>query len=119
MELSDFLNVDLASQARDLSGEIHKVYQRTNLSGKNAAVDRFQRQVHQIAEKLQEARAATSRLKTQALLEQAILLVHECVPLMDLCLKKNLLSPDLHQRWTLFLKRLDEGIGEWASSSKP
>jgi hypothetical protein len=119
MPFSDFLNVDLAAQAGDLSGEIHKVYQRTNLSGKNAAVDRLQRQANRIAEKLRETRTATSRLKTQTLLEQSRLLVHECVPLMDLCLKKNLLSAELHQRWTRFLKRLDEGIGEWETSSIP
>ncbi len=113
MALSDFLNVDLAAQAEDLAGEIHKVYQRTNLAGKNAAVDRLRREVNAFAQKVREAQAAKTPARTRALLAEAQQLLHECVPLIDLCLKKVLLSPELHQRWTKWLSRLEEGLRAW------
>jgi hypothetical protein len=107
MPLSDFLNVDLA-------GEIHKVYQRTNLSGKNEAVDRLRRQVNALAAKVREAQEARTADRTRRLLEEVGRLLHECVPLLDLCLRKMLLSPELHRRWTQWLGRLDEGVARWA-----
>jgi hypothetical protein len=114
MPLSDFLNVDLAAQAEDLAGEIHKVYQRTNLSGKNEAVDRLRRQVNALAAKVREAQEARTADRTRRLLEEAGRLLHECVPLMDLCLRRVLLSPELHRRWTGWLSRLEEGLRNWS-----
>jgi len=113
MALSDFLNVDLAAQAEDLAGEIHKVYQRTNLAGKNAAVDRLRREINAFAQKVREAQGAQTAARTRALLAESLLLLHECVPLMDLCLRKVLLSKDLHLRWTKWLARLEEGLNAW------
>jgi hypothetical protein len=46
-------------------------------------------------------------------LKEAVSLVHECVPLMSLCLKKTLLSPELHERWVKRLNAIDTQLGEW------
>jgi four helix bundle protein len=118
MALSDFLNVDLPSQAQDFTGEVHQVYQRTRLAGKNAAVDRLLRCLDGLAKNLREAKEGRSPARTNASLEKALRNLHECVPLLDLCLKKILVSPELHQRWTKWLSRMEEGIRAWAGTAE-
>ena len=118
MPLSDFLNVDLSAQAEDLAGEAHKVYQRTRLAGKNAAVDRLLRCLDDLAKHLREAKEGRTPQRTKASLEQALRNLHECIPLLDLCLKKVLVSPELFKRWTLWLARLEDGIQKWSDGSR-
>jgi hypothetical protein len=40
-------------------------------------------------------------------------LVHECVPLMSLCLRKALLSKELHDRWVKRLNSIGKQLEEW------
>jgi len=83
---------DLARDCKDFAGEVNNLYQRMNLAGKNAAVDRLRRKVNRLAE-------LTEKAHTPGRLEEALQILHECVPLMDLNVKSLLLSPDLQKRW--------------------
>ena len=118
MPLSDFLNIDLSAQAEDLAGEVHKVYQRTRLAGKNAAVDRLLRRLDDLSKHLKEAKEGRSPQKTRSCLESALRCLHECIPLLDLCLKKVLVSKELHQRWTQWLGRMGEGVETWKDGTR-
>ena len=66
---------------------------------KNEYVSRLKRQIHQLSQDVQAAQDSKSALHTQKRLQNAVALVHECTPLMSLCLRKALLSPELHDRW--------------------
>jgi hypothetical protein len=113
MASSDFLNNNLASQCEKLAGEINKVYQRLEWALKNEIVQRLKRQVHQLAQAVRAAQDSSSPAATFKNLENAIGLVHELVPLLDLCLRKNLVSPDLQKRWVGELNRLGPQLEEW------
>lgn len=52
-------------------------------------------------------------MATQKHLKEAVALVHECVPLMSLCLRKALLSPELNERWVKRLNSIDKQLEEW------
>jgi len=121
MAFSDFLNTDLASQAKIVAAEIDKVYTRTNLAGKNEVVDRLRRQSAALADKIASAQKSRVAPDTLRLLEEAERLSHECVPLIALCLRKGMLSPDLHQRWTEKLSDTARRVEEWkiAADKKP
>jgi hypothetical protein len=112
MASSDFLNVNLSALCDDLAGEINKTYQHLPWALKNEAVSRLKRQVHGLSQEVLKAQASSSVLITQKRLQEALSLTHECVPLLSLCLKKNLVSPELHERW---IKRLN-GIGKYLES---
>jgi hypothetical protein len=113
MASSDFLNVNLAAQCDNLAGEVNKTYQHLPWALKNEAVSRLKRQVHQLSQDVQLAQDAQSPIRTQKHLEDAVGLVHECVPLMGLCLRKALLSPELHDRWVKQLNTIDKQLSEW------
>jgi hypothetical protein len=121
MAFSDFLNNDLATQTGVLSAEIDKVYQRANLAGKHEVVDRLRRQSTALAGKVKLAQASRVATQTVPLLEESLRLTHECIPLMDLCLRKSLLSSDLHQRWTQKFSDTARQLEEWkiAAERKP
>lgn len=118
MAFSDFLNTDLASQAKILAAEIDKVYTRTNLAGKNEVVDRFRRQSAALAQKIAQAQDSRLAAQTLGLLEDALRLTHECVPLMGLCLRKGMLSPELHQRWTEKFSDTARRLEEWKAAAE-
>jgi hypothetical protein len=99
MNSSDFLNENLAVQCNDLAGEINKVYQHLPWAMKNEAVARLKRQIHQLAEETKKAQESKNLMTTQTRLKEAIALIHECVPLLDLCLRKILVPKELHIRW--------------------
>jgi hypothetical protein len=113
MPLSDFLNNNLSAQCDDLAGEINKTYQHLPWALKHEAVARLKRQVHALAKSVSRAQESKSLARTQKNLQDAIALTHECVPLMSLCLKKNLLSADLHNRWAKRLNGIGKGLDEW------
>ncbi len=96
---------DLARDCLDLAGEVNKLYQRMNLAGKNAAVDRLRRKVNRLAE-------LTDRALHPEHLEEALQTLHECVPLMDLNVKSLLLSPDLQKRWNHRLAKIQKRLEE-------
>ncbi len=113
MSHSDFLNMNLAASCDDLAGEINKVYQHLPWAMKNEAVSRMKRQVHQLSLKVHKAQEASSPAPTQKHLQEAIALVHESVPLLDLCLRKVLVSPELHQRWIKRLGEIEKRLVVW------
>lgn len=113
MSNPDFLNMDLATICGDLAGEINKVYQHLPWALKNEAVSRLKRQVNELSKAVSNAQESKSMLRTQKCLQNALALTHECVPLMSLCLKKNLLSPDLHNRWAKRLNHIGKCLDEW------
>jgi predicted GTPase len=113
MPNSDFLNEDLAVQCNELAGEINKLYQHLPWAAKNEAVARLKRQIHQLAEEAQKVQESQSVLTTQSHLKEAISLIHECVPLLDLCLRKILVSPELHSRWIKRLNELEISFSSW------
>lgn len=110
---SDFLNIDLPTVCGDLAGEINKVYQNLPWALKHEAVSRLKRQVHSLSQQAEKAQEAQAPLPTQKHLKEAISLSHECVPLMSLCLKQNLLSPELHDRWVKRLNGIEKHLQEW------
>lgn len=116
MASSDFLNTNLASQFDALAGEINKVYQRMEWALKNEVVQRLKRRVHQLAQSVRVAQDASSPATTLKNLEAALAAAHELVPLLDLCLRKNLVSPDLQKRWVTWLNRLEPQLEEWRRS---
>jgi hypothetical protein len=113
MPTSDFLNENLAVQCDDLAGEINKIYQHLPWAGKNEAVNRLKRQIHQLAEEAKNAQESESLMTTQIRLKEAISLIHECVPLLDLCQKKLLVSEELHARWIKKLDGLEISFSGW------
>ena len=119
MAPSDFLSINLAEQALSLAGEINKVYQHLPWALKNEYVSRLKRKMHQLAQDVQAAQDSKSALTTQKKLQSAIGIVHECVPLLSLCLKKALVSPDLQERWVKRLNALDVQLSEWQRAGKP
>jgi hypothetical protein len=62
------------------------------------AVAQLTRQVHQLAEEAKKTQDSQSIMTTQTRLKEALFLINECVPLLDLCLRKVLVSPELHTR---------------------
>ncbi len=117
MSHSDFLDLDLIAQCETLAGEINKVYSHLPWALKNATVSRLKRQAHKLPEQVKQAKASTSALKTQRHLKEALSLCHECVPLMSLCLKKNMLSKELHDRWIKELGFIEVHMQEWLGAS--
>lgn len=113
MASSDFLNTNLASQFEALAGEINKVYQRMEWAMKNEVVQRLKRRVHQLAQSVRAVQDASSQVSTVKNLENGLAAAHELVPLLDLCLRKNLVSPDLQKRWVAWLNRLEPQLEEW------
>ncbi len=113
MPPSDFLNENLAIQCDDLAGEINKVYQHLPWAQKHEAVARLTRQIHQLSEEAKKAQESQSLAASQTHLKEALSLIHECVPLLDLCLRKVLVSPELHQRWIGKLNRLEKSFSAW------
>jgi hypothetical protein len=113
MAKSDFLNLNLPDQCLSLAGEINKVYQHLPWAMKNEAVSRLKRQIHQLAEDVQKAKDSKNSVTTEKRLQNAIALVHECAPLMNLCLRKALLSPDLNERWLKRLNAIEKQLNEW------
>src|SRR6185295_17292160 len=98
MSKSDFLNYKLSVQCDSLAGEINKTYQHLPWALKNEAVARLKRTIMALSKEVLKAQESDSLVPTQKHLREALSLVHECVPLMNLCLRKALLSPDLHNR---------------------
>ena len=119
MAPSDFLSINLAEQALSLAGEINKVYQHLPWALKNEYVSRLKRKMHQLAQDVQAAQDSKSALVTQKKLQSSLGIVNECVPLLSLCLKKALVSPDLHERWIKRLNALDTQLSEWQRAGKP
>lgn len=113
MDSSDFLNENLAVQCRDLAGELIKTYQHLPWAMKNEAVARLTRQINQLAKEAKKVQESKSVLTTQNRLREAIALIHECVPLLDLCLRKVLVSPELHTRWIKKLSSLEISFSDW------
>jgi hypothetical protein len=113
MNLSDFLNVNLVALCNDLASEINKTYQHLPWALNHEAVSRLKRQIHGLSQAVEKARDSKSALRTQKHLQDSISLVHECVPLISLCLKKNLLSPELHDRWVKRLNEIDKHLAVW------
>jgi len=117
MDNSEFLNVDMDALCDDLAGEINKTYQNLPWALKHEAVSRLKRQVHGLSQAVADARKSTSMARTEKLLEEAISLAHECVPLMSLALKKNLLSAELQERWTKRLTVITRHLEHWKKAS--
>ena len=113
MASSDFLNVNVSALCDDLAGEINKTYQHLPWALKHEAVARLKRQVHALSQAVNRAQESKNLMRTEKYLQDAIALTHECVPLMSLCLKKNLLSSDLHNRWAKSLNNIGNGLEEW------
>ena len=117
MSSSDFLNINLAAQCGDLAGEVNKTYRHLPWALKHEAVARLKRRIHELSQVVEKAQGSSNKMRTQKLLEDAISLAHECVPLMALCLKKNLLSSELHDRWVKRLNGIDKHLAEWSKAS--
>jgi hypothetical protein len=113
----DFLEVDVAALCDDLAGEINKTYQNLPWALKHEAVSRLKRQVHGLSQAVAGARKSTSKARTEKLLGEALTLAHECVPLMVLALKKNLLSAELQERWAKRLTVIDRHLEQWQRAS--
>jgi hypothetical protein len=116
MGSSDFLNVDLAAVCDGLAGEINKTYRHLPWALKHEAVSRLKRQVHELSQKVAMAQDSSSLARTQKFLQDSLNLTHECVPLMSLCLKKNLLSTELHDRWVKRLSGIEKNLEVWHSA---
>ncbi len=113
MASSDYLNVNIPALCDDLAGEINKTYQNLPWALKHEAVSRLKRQVHELSQAVQKAKDSKSPARTGKFLEQALAMTHECVPLMSLCLRKNLLSTELHDRWAKRLSGIDRHLSQW------
>ena len=105
--------MDLSALCDDLAGEINKTYQNLPWALKHEAVSRLKREVHGLSLAVAKAKESTSLMRTQKLLQDAVALTHECVPLMSLCMKKNLLSPELHDRWAKRLSNISRHLETW------
>lgn len=109
----EFLEKDVPFRARDFAGMVNKLYQRLNLAGRIAEVDRLRRQAHRLSGEIAKAKEAKQPLKTQHHLRVASGLVHECVPLLSLCVQHKLLSQELYELWTAKLEELGDLIDQW------
>jgi len=116
---SDFLNVDVSAMCSDLAGEVNKTYQHLPWAVKHEAVARLKRQVHELSQIVIKAKDSTSKSRTEKFLTDGLALVHECVPLIDLCLRKNLLSKELQARWTRRLSEINRVLGAWQKACAP
>jgi len=116
---SDFLNVDLTAVCDDLAGEINKTYQNLPWALKHEAVSRLKRQVHELSQAVHKAKDSTNAARTARFLEQAVALTNECVPLMSLCVRKNLLSAELQERWAKRLNNVDQHLSQWLKACSP
>ena len=119
MSASDFLNVNVPALCDDLAGEINKTYQNLPWALKHEAVSRLKRQVHELSQAVQKAKDSTNASRTGRFLEQAQSLTHECVPLISLCVRKNLLSQELHDRWAKRLTGIDQHLSQWLKACSP
>jgi|SRR5581483_524932 len=117
MASSDFLNVDLGVLCDNLASEVNKTYRHLPWALKNEAVSRLKRQIHELSQEVLRAGRSQGVLATQKHLKEAIALTHECVPLMSLCLKKNLLSQELYDRWVKQLNGIDKHLLNWQKAS--
>jgi hypothetical protein len=106
----------LAHECQDFAGEVNKLYQRMNLAGRNAAVDRLRRKVNRLSERVGSARDRDGSPAVKGALEEALRTVHECVPLLDLNVKSLLLSEDLQIRWNQRLGAMEVRLKEWIES---
>ncbi len=113
MPLSDFLNVDIAVLCGDLASEINKTYRHLPWALKHEAVSRLKRQIHELSQKVGAAQDSSSVARTEKYLQDSLALTHECVPLISLCLKKNLLSSELHDRWVRRLNEIRKYLEGW------
>jgi hypothetical protein len=116
MAASDFLNIDLEALCGDLAGEMNKTYRHLPWALKHEAVSRLKRQAHELSQCVVKAKKSSSLAQTQKLLQDAVSLTHECVPLISLCLKQNLLSAELHDRWVKRLNAIEKYLATWASA---
>lgn len=119
MPYSDFMSVDVPGLCDGLAGEINKTYQNLPWALKHEAVSRLKRQVHELSQCVLKAKGSDNRARTQKSLQDAIALTHECVPLMSLCLRKNLLSAELQERWAKRLNEIDRHLGQWLKACGP
>ena len=117
MAASDFLSVDVSAICSDLAGEVNKTYQHLPWALKHEAVARLKRQVHELSQTVAKAKDSQSVARTEKYLADSLALVHECVPLIDLCLRKNLLSPELQARWTRQLSQINRVLGAWQKAT--
>lgn len=117
MDPSEFMSVDVSALCDDLAGEINKTYQNLPWALKHEAVSRLKRQVHGLSQAVAGAKKSSSQARTEKLLEDALKLAHECVPLMSLALKKNLLSAELQERWAKRLALIDRHLEQWKKAS--
>ncbi len=113
MASPEFLSQKISVHCDSLAGEINKTYQHLPWALKNEAVARLKRQVHGLSREVLKAQESKGPVPTQRHLKEAVSLVHECVPLMSLCLRKALLSPDLHDRWVKRLNTIGKQLDEW------
>ncbi len=116
MPSSDFLSQKLSVQCDSLAGEINKTYQHLPWALKNEAVARLKRTVMALSKEVFKAQESESPVPTQKHLKEALSLVHESVPLMSLCLRKALLSKELHDRWVKRLNAVKVQLEEWLTA---
>ena len=116
MSQSDFLSQKLSVQCDSLAGEINKTYQHLPWALKNEAVARLKRTVIALSNEVLKAQESESPVPTQKHLKGALSLVHESVPLMSLCLRKALLSQELHDRWVKRLNAVKVQLEEWLTA---
>jgi 23S rRNA-intervening sequence protein len=116
MAAHDFLNLDIPRLCVDLAGEINKTYQHLPWALKHEAVSRLRRQVQRLSEEAAKAKASKTPPQTLKHLRESASLVHECVPLIDLCLRKNLVSPELQLRWTKRLNEIHRYLDGWGKA---
>ena|ERR1035441_7797600 len=119
MPHSDFLDINLSVLCDNLAGEINKTYRHLPWALKHEAVSRLKRQVHELSQKVSAAQDSSSAARTQKFLQDSLALIHECVPLISLCLKKNLLSPELHDRWVKNLNTIGNHLEVWLRGCSP
>jgi hypothetical protein len=62
------------------------------------------------------AQDSSSMARAEKFLQDSLALTHECVPLISLCLKKNLLLSELHDRWVKHLNGIEKNLEAWYSA---
>jgi hypothetical protein len=113
MPYSDFLDINLSTLCDDLASEINKTYRHLPWALKHEAVSRLKRQVHELSQKVAAVQNTSNMARTEKFLQDSLALTHECVPLISLCLKKNLLSSELHDRWVRRLNEIRKHLEGW------
>jgi hypothetical protein len=106
-------NEILAEECTSLAVDIHKTYQYMPWTLKNEYVSRLKRQVQRLSEDVESTRDSQNASLVHLRLQNAVALVHECVPLMSLCLSKNLLTPILFGCWIKRLKSINSQLGAY------